>query len=75
MISNFYDCNLQKICDNMVFFHSRPFQPSLKFVSKAGDYLRKTPFRCSTIGKVPVLTPIHETRVERPVKKKRFSLL
>jgi hypothetical protein len=31
----------------------RPFQPSLTFVSKTGDYTSEASFRCSTLGQTP----------------------
>ena len=38
-----------------MFVPSKPFQPSLIFVGKAGAYPSEQPFRCSTLGSAPAL--------------------
>jgi hypothetical protein len=45
------------------------------FADKAEAYLREAPFKCSTLGQTPGLTPKHKARLERLSRDKRSSLL
>ncbi len=48
---------------------------SVMFVGKAGAYLSEAPFRCSTLGLAPGLTPKHYTRLETHARGKHSCLL
>jgi hypothetical protein len=58
-----------------VFVPDKPFQPSLMFVGKAGEYPSEASFRCSTLGWAPDLAHKHQTRLERLARDKHCSLL
>ncbi len=56
---SFYICNLHISVLTRAFIQGKPYQPSLMFAGKAGDYPSELPFRCCTLGKAPDLNHKH----------------
>ncbi len=60
--------------DSLSFVNGKPFHPNLMSTSRAEAYLSETPFRSSTVGYVPALTPKYQTRLKTLARDKHFSL-
>ncbi len=71
----FYGRKLRLFIISQSVCHWQAFQPNLMFAVKAGAYLSKAPFRCSTLGQDPGLTHKHQTRLERLASDKHSSLI